>query len=104
MINALLTDSKQGISNAQEDLNTRREYFGSNEKQVKEPPGFLALMLEALDDFILKILLLAACLSIGLEVGVAAPEDRSTAWIEGFAILIAVFVCATVTAVNNYQK
>lgn len=61
-------------------------------------------MLEALDDFILKILLLAACLSIGLEVGVAAPEDRSTAWIEGFAILIAVFVCATVTAVNNYQK
>lgn len=61
-------------------------------------------MLEALDDFILKILLLAACFSIGLEVGVAAPEDRTTAWIEGFAILIAVFVCATVAAVNNYQK
>jgi hypothetical protein len=60
--------------------------------------------LEALDDFTLKILLVAACLSIGLEVGVASAEDRSTAWIEGFAILIAVFVCAMVTAVNNYQK
>jgi hypothetical protein len=62
------------------------------------------LFIEALDDFILKILLVAACLSIALEVGVAAPEDRSLAWIEGFAILVAVFVCAIVTAVNNYQK
>jgi hypothetical protein len=60
--------------------------------------------LEALDDFILKILLVAACLSIGLEVGMANEEDRKLAWLEGFAILVAVFVCATVTAVNNYQK
>jgi Ca2+ transporting ATPase len=32
----------------------------------------------------------------------ASPEDRSVAWIEGFAILVAVFICSTVTAFNNY--
>ena len=57
-----------------------------------------------MDDFILKILLVAACLSIGLEVGLASDDHRSLAWLEGFAILVAVFVCSMVTAVNNYQK
>lgn len=37
-------------------------------------------------------------------MGTADPEKRKTAWIEGFAILVAVFVSATVTAVNDYQK
>lgn len=48
--------------------------------------------------------MVSAVLSIGLEVGLADPDERGLAWIEGFAILIAVFVCATVTAGNNYQK
>ena len=49
-------------------------------------------------------MLVAACLSIILETSTADAEDRKIAWIEGFAILIAVFVCAMVTAVNDYQK
>lgn len=52
----------------------------------------------------MKILILSACVSIGLEVGLADPEDRKTAWFEGFAILVAVAVCAFVAAGNNYQK
>jgi Ca2+ transporting ATPase len=48
--------------------------------------------------------MVSAVLSIGLEVGLADPDERGLAWIEGFAILTAVFVCATVTAGNNYQK
>lgn len=35
------------------------------------PPGFCSLLWEALDDFTLRILLVAALVSIGLEVGVA---------------------------------
>lgn len=50
----------------------------------------------------MKILMFAAVLSIAIEVGTASDEKRSTAWIEGFAVLVAVFVCATVTAVNDY--
>jgi len=48
--------------------------------------------------------LAAAILSIGLEIGTAEEKDRKTAWIEGFAILLAVIVCATTIAVNDYQK
>lgn len=61
-------------------------------------------MWEALDDFTLRILLVAALVSIGLEVGVADDNERKKAWIEGFAILVAVFVSAFVTSINNYQK
>lgn len=85
-------------------LNKRRERYGSNSKKIREPPGFFALFWEALGDFTLRILLVAACLSIALETGTAHEDERSIAWIEGFAILIAVIVCASVTAVNDYQK
>jgi magnesium-transporting ATPase (P-type) len=37
-------------------------------------------------------------------VGTAEPANRSLAWIEGFAIMVAVIVCSLVTAINNYQK
>ena len=53
----------------------------------------------------MRILLVAALLSIGLETGTAHDsEERKLAWIEGFAILVAVMVCASVTAINDYQK
>lgn len=59
-------------------------------------------MLAALDDLIMKILLAASVLSIAIEVGTADDSHKSLAWIEGFAIFIAVFVCCNVTAVNDY--
>ena len=62
------------------------------------------LLYDAVDDFILKILIACAIISIIVAEITAAPEDRSHAWIEGFAILVAVFVCSAVTAVNDYQK
>ena len=50
----------------------------------------------------MKILIAAALISIAIEVGTADSEKKSTAWIEGFAILVAVCVCGTVTAINDY--
>ena len=41
---------------------------------------------------------------IAYSVGTATPDHRNTAWIEGFAVLMAVLICATVTAVNDYEK
>lgn len=57
-----------------------------------------------MNDFILKILIASAIISIALQVGLASEEERGSAWVEGFAILVAVFVCAGVAALNNYQK
>lgn len=52
----------------------------------------------------LRILLVCSILSIAIEVGTAHEEDRKTAWIEGAAIFVAVFVCSFVSAGNDYQK
>ncbi len=52
----------------------------------------------------MRILIVAAIFSIALEVGTAPAEEKSKAWVDGFAILIAVFFCASVTAINDYQK
>jgi hypothetical protein len=62
-----------------------------------------------------------ACISISIDVGFADPHDRShctdlslffwikfnlfiIAWIEGFAIFVAVFVVASVGSYNDYKK
>ncbi len=65
--------------------------------------GFCRLLWEALQDFLLQVLIVAAIVSIVLQV-VFDEDHRSTAWIEGFAIIIAVAVISLVTAFNNYEK
>lgn len=47
---------------------------------------------------------MASFLSIAIEVGTADDSHRSTAWIEGVAVLVAVMISATVSSVNDYQK
>lgn len=48
--------------------------------------------------------MVSSILSIAIEVGTADSEDRKTAWIEGFVVLVAVAICSLVTAINNYSK
>ena len=48
--------------------------------------------------------MVCAVISIAVEVGTASEGDRPIAWIDGFAILLAVFVSSTVQAFNDYQK
>jgi hypothetical protein len=52
----------------------------------------------------LKILIVASIASIAIEVGTADDSHRNTAWIEGFVVMLAVVICASVTAINNYSK
>ena len=61
-------------------------------------------MKDALGDLTLRILLVASAISIILGVSTATPEDRSHAWVEGFAIFIAVMISANVQSFNDYQK
>ena len=64
--------------------------------------GFLKLLWMALDDLMLKILLVAAIISIVIEM--IFSDHREIAWIEGAAILVAVAVVSLVTAWNDYKK
>ena len=68
------------------------------------PSSFCELLWEALQDLTLKILVVAAVASIVIEVATSDDDHRSIAWIEGFAILVAVFACSTVAAANDYKK
>jgi Ca2+ transporting ATPase len=61
--------------------------FQSNEKPKVECKGFFELFFDALGDFTLIILSIAAVISIVLSTATAKPEDRSHAWVEGFFIL-----------------
>lgn len=60
-------------------------------------------MLDAFDDLIMKILFIAGIASIGINTW-AESEHRNIAWIEGFAILVAVALVVVVTAVNDLKK
>lgn len=79
-----------GIASSTAD--ERREAYGSN--RAPEPPvkGFCQLFCEAMNDIILIILCGAAVVSIVIHMIV--EEKKYLAWIEGFAIMVAVLLCA----------
>lgn len=95
-------------------MDERIRVYGSNKRIPRPPKGYFELLCNALEDFTLRVLLVASIFSIGLtyilnipvaiEVGTAEPDHRNTAWIEGFAIFLAVFVCSNVAASNDYSK
>lgn len=60
-------------------------------------------MIDALEDLMLRILLVAGVVSIILEM-IFHADKWSIAWVEGFAIIFAVFLVVTVTAVNDRNK
>ena len=71
LINGLESHHQKGISNDEESLKRRREVFGNNLKEVKEPPGLIELFCQAMEDVTLRILLVAAILSIVLATSTA---------------------------------
>jgi len=59
------------------DLDIREKHFGSNKKEMPPRTPFWTFFTKALDDFMLKMLLVCACINVGFEVGFAKPEYRS---------------------------
>lgn len=99
--NGLKTSIKDGIDVS--TLDERKRFFGSNEKEKIKVKGFWQLSWIALDDLILRILVVAGIASIIINV-ITEEDHRSTAWIEGFAILLAVVIVVFVTAYNDLKK
>lgn len=88
----------------QNDFDKRLSHFGTNRKEPPERTPFLVFFIKAIDDFMLKLLLVCAVVDIGFGIGFSPPEDRSHAWIEGFAIFLAVFIVVFVGSYNDYKK
>ncbi|MES1908012.1 MAG: hypothetical protein MHM6MM_001026 [Cercozoa sp. M6MM] len=81
-----------------------RERHGRNETEKPPLRSFLALCWEQLDDKILQLLCVCAVVQIVLGVTLAEDEEKSTGWVDGFVIVIAVSVVVLTGAVTNYSK
>mmetsp|Transcript_16662 Transcript_16662/g.65069 ORF Transcript_16662/g.65069 Transcript_16662/m.65069 type:complete len:960 (+) Transcript_16662:147-3026(+) len=100
----LETDLQKGLDGDAEDIARRKELYGENKfSKVKMVP-FWRLWYNAWNDEMMKILTVAAF--VALILGVAFPEEgeRGTGWIDGAAILAAIVIVCTVTAVNDYSQ
>jgi P-type Ca2+ transporter type 2C len=85
------------------DFKQRTKQYGNNVKKEIEREGLWNMWVGALDDLMLKILIVAAFVSMVISL-IFAEENAAIAWIEGGAILMAVFVVSGVTAWNDYKK
>lgn len=101
LADALKTDLHQGIK--ANSIPSREEFYGSNRKDISTPKTFWYFVRECLEDFLLKVLIVAGVFSIVVDE-IMEKEERATAWIEGFAILVAVFLIVVVTSLNNLKK
>ncbi|XP_066921379.1 plasma membrane calcium-transporting ATPase 1-like [Clytia hemisphaerica] len=101
LVRKLKSSSQRGLMNINANLEARQNVFGVNFIPPKPAKTFLQLVFEALEDTILRILIVAAIVSLVLGMVIESVE---TGWIEGVAILVAVAVVSLVTAVNDWQK
>ncbi|KAB2014639.1 hypothetical protein ES319_D09G240400v1 [Gossypium barbadense] len=95
------TDTQVGVSGSAEDIERRREAFGSN--TYKKPPtkGFFHFVVEAFKDLTIMILLGCAALSLGFGIKEHGLKDG---WYDGGSIFVAVFLVIAVSAVSNYRQ
>jgi hypothetical protein len=58
------------------DLDIRVQHFGTNKKDPPVRTPFCVFFWKALDDFMLKLLLVCAVINIGFEVGFAEDDKH----------------------------
>lgn len=95
------TDLKNGLQ--EEDFQKRENFFGSNRKDKIVVPSIWRFFLNAFEDILLKVLLIAGAVSIILDM-IAKADNRALAWIEGFSIIFSSVFVAFVQALNNRKK
>ena len=105
MVTLLLRSSpEKGID--EDEVPLRQEAFGSNALTAKKLDSFLKLCWDAVQDFVLIMLIVLGIISIVVEVvtHIEDGETCSTCWIEGAAILMSVCIVVLVTAGIDYAK
>ena len=98
LISELKTDPEIGI----QSMEGREETFGSNKVFVEPVPPFCHYVWEALKDLMVRILIIAAIVSIVL--GCTFSDDPSKDWVDGVSIVVAVLIVVLVGSITDYQK
>ena len=91
----------RGISNAEDQLTSRRDVYGVNELTEPEKKSFWVFLLEAAQDTTLTILGVCAVISLLVGVGVEGwPEGAH----DGLGIATSIILVVLVTASSNYRQ
>ena len=98
LVEQLKTNTETGV----DSIEGREEAFGSNKVFVEPVPHFCSYVWDALKDLMVRILIVAAIVSIVL--GCTFSDDPSKDWIDGVSIVIAVLVVVLVGSITDYQK
>eukprot|EP01099_Mayorella_cantabrigiensis_P000660 TRINITY_DN1290_c0_g1_i1.p1 TRINITY_DN1290_c0_g1~~TRINITY_DN1290_c0_g1_i1.p1 ORF type:complete len:959 (-),score=237.92 TRINITY_DN1290_c0_g1_i1:216-3092(-) len=105
IVRGLGVDPRVGIPNVElPDLTDRVREFGVNVYPEAPHSSLLELFFEALQDTTIIILCVAAIISLVLGIALPPKGEEQTAWIEGFAIIVAVLLVGSVTSMNNYNQ
>lgn len=76
MAERLKVDLSKGLTGS--DYPERTETFGNNVQEKPEVESFWAKFYDALQDFMLKVLIVAGCFSIIVDMIVSDEEERKT--------------------------
>jgi len=100
----LKSSSETGISPSEVEI--RQSIFGSNKIAERKLDSFIKLCWEAVQDFVLIMLIVLGLISIVVEttIGLEDGEECGPCWIEGAAILVSVCIVVFVTAGIDYAK
>ena len=101
VLKGLQSNEEKGIFTS--SVPERIRIFGDNEREEIEIKTFCQLACEALNDYMLIIMCVAGVVNIIINM-IIEKDHRETAWIEGFAILLAVAIVVIVQAVNDLKK
>ena len=98
ILSLIKTDPERGITSTEK----REEFFGSNKIFVEPVPHFCTFVWDALQDLMVRILIVAAIVSIVL--GCTVSDNPKKDWIDGVSIVVAILVVVLVGSITNYQK
>ena len=97
------SDCERGIE-SEASIKARESRYGKNVLPEREVRSFYSMLVDALSDETLLILIGCAVFSLVFEIVFASTEERSTAWIDGAAILAAVVIVSLVQATSNHKQ
>lgn len=102
----LKSDPNQGISDNNEEILHRMRVFGSNTFTKKKMKSYLVLCWEALQNFVLIMLLIMATITISVEttIGLDEGEKCNGCWLESVGIFLSVLIVVNARAGIDYMK
>jgi len=101
IIKKLKSNASAGIDASPQDMHGRKSEFGSNKRHVRKTRSVCNMICDVLDDFILKVLIVAAI--VGTTLGII-QHGWANGFQEGAGIVIAILIIILVSVINDYSK